>query len=71
MRCRRRRFGHGVVEDLNRRGGCLIRSGHGAANLAGLKHIALAVIFTNRRARASFAETRRRLQLDRGQASPR
>ncbi len=57
-----------VGQDLSlglRRGACPTGIGHGPANRA---RLALAVIFTNRGDIESFAETRRRLQLDRSQA---
>ncbi len=68
--------GHGVVENRNHRrrdcvfgeDACLTGIGHGPANRARLDRIALAVIFTHRRDSESFAETRRRLQLDHSQA---
>ena len=46
----------------------LTRTGHGPANRASLNTIPLAVIFANRRKAESLADTRRRLQLNRGEA---
>ena len=68
--------GHWAVENLNHRqrdcvygeDACLTRTGNGPANRASLNNIALAVIYANRRAAESLAETRRRLQLDRREA---
>ena len=47
---------------------CLTRTGHGSANRASLNTIAPAVIFANRRKADSLADTRRRLQLNCGEA---
>ena len=64
--------GHWAAENLNHRqrgcvfgeDACLTRTGHGPANRASLKTIALAVIFASRREAETLAETRRRLQLN-------
>ncbi len=47
---------------------CLTRTGNGPANRTCPGNIAPAAIFANRRRAGSPAETRRRMQLDRGQA---
>ena len=68
--------GHRAVENMNHRqrdrvfgeDACTARKGNGPANRASLNNIALAVIFASRREAESLAETRRRLQLDRGEA---
>ena len=64
------------MENLNRRqrdcvfgeDACLTRTGNGPANRAMPDNIALAAVFASRREAESLAETRRRLQPDRGEA---